>query len=448
MASAKTDNWHSKFGFIMAAVGSAVGLGNLWRFPAAAGENGGAAFILIYIVCVIVFGLPVLMAEYAVGRHGDRSSVSGIGYISKKYGLSPLWSIAGVIGAVTSLAIVSFYVIVSSWVFAYIPQAASGAFVGQDAAWAEANFQSILARPWHVAIFLAVFIFAMCAVVARGVSKGIEFVATVLMPAFFIMLLGLVVFGLWKGDAAKAASFILTPDFSKVSWDLVLSAVGQAFFSLGVGSCLMVTYGAYLKRDTDIASSSGLIATSDTLVALVAGFAIFPIVFGVGLSENSGPGLFFETMPIAFGQMGNIGIFLGVVFFTLALFAAFTSAISLFEVGVSWAEEWPGINRVMASFGLGSILFVTGLGYLFYGQWIDHIDLITGNVLLPLGGILIAIFAGWSMPKLELASELGNGLVFGAVRFALRYVIPPALSVILVMGIIGDWAKFQAIFGG
>lgn len=491
----KTEHWGSKFGFLMAAVGSSVGLGNLWRFPYTAGENGGSAFIIIYLLCVIFLGLPVLMAEYAVGRKGQRSAISGLRYIAETEGKSTAWTGLGWLGALASLAIFSFYIVVATWVFDYIPKGFSGDFasIGADAELLQASvgmaassiagqissvhldatcafvndagmitqisetaadgtetlraitpgdvsgckFGHTVSNKFEIIAYLAAFVALNVIVVARGIKGGIETAASILMPAFFIMLAGMVVFAMIVGDAGEAISFLLTPDFSKVSFQTILSAVGQAFFSIGVGSCLMVTYGAYLDRETSIPSSSRLVAGADTLVALIAGFAIFPIVFAFGLDPAGGGGLFFVTMPVAFGEMGGlVGALAAGVFFTLALFAAFTSSISLFEVGVSWLEDRPEISRAMGATLLGILMFALGVMYVFRGDLIDLVDFVTGSIMLPLGGLLIALFAGWVLSRESLASELGHGPMLAFARLMLRYIVPIALAVILIFGIV------------
>lgn len=491
----KTEHWGSKFGFIMAAVGSSVGLGNLWRFPFTAGENGGSAFIIIYLLCVVLLGLPVLMAEYAIGRKGQRSAMAGIRHIAETEGKSKLWPIMGWIGAAASLGIFSFYIVVATWVFDYIPRAFSGDFasLGGDAELIRASlgataasiadqissvklndtcafvnseglitqitdvredgtsylrdvntgdvsgckFGQTTSNKLEIIGFLAAFVALNVFIVARGVKGGIERAATILMPAFFVMLIGMVVFALVVGDAGRAFAFLLTPNFSAVSFDTILAAVGQAFFSIGVGSCLMITYGAYLERGTSIPGSSRLVVGADTIVALIAGFAIFPIVFGFGLDPAGGGGLFFITMPVAFGEMGAIGAIAGGVFFTLALFAAFTSSISLFEVGVSWLEDRPEISRPMGAVILGLVMFGLGVMYVYRGGLIDTVDFITGSILLPVGGMLVALFAGWVLSRDSLADELGEGAMLNFTRVMLRYIVPIALLVILVAGLIG-----------
>ena len=255
------------------------------------------------------------------------------------------------------------------------------------------------------------------------------------MPLFFVMLLGMVGFALVEGDAAAAASFILKPDFSQTGLATVLAAMGQAFFSVGVGLGLMMTYGAYLPRDTDIPNVSVTIALSNTLVALVAAFAVFPIVFAAGLSPAQGPELFFVTLPIAFGQMPG-GEMIGGLFFTLALFAAFTSSISLMEVAVSWLEEKQGVTRAGAAVGIGFAVFMIGAGYVFSTEYIAFMEFVTGSLMLPLGGLLIAVFAGWALSREMLVSELGDGRVMNVWRFMMRWVAPPLIALILVFGLI------------
>ena len=461
----KTDTWGSKFGFIMAAVGSSVGLGNFWRFPFTAGENGGAAFIIIYLACVVVFGLPVLMAEYALGRKSGQSAISGVGSLAAAEKKSSNWVAMGWIGSLAAFFILTFYVVISGWILAFIPQAFSGTFSGfvdeaarltaearaADPNAAEvtigalsgANFGETIGNTGGMLLALFVFVCANVFIVSRGVKGGIEKAATILMPAFFVLLIGIVVFALIVGDGARAASFLLSPDFSKVGFGTFLAAIGQAFFSIGVGSCLMITYGSYLSRDTSIPQSSVIVAGADTMVAIIAGFAIFPLVFAFGADVAAGPGLFFVSLPIAFGQM-PFGDMIGGAFFTLALFAALTSSISLMEVGVSWLEEREGVTRLGASIGVGFVLFMIGAGYIYSTSYIDFADFVTGQLMLPLGGILVCFFAGRVLSEKTMESEFGTGQVMKLWRFACRYVVPPVVTFILIFGTLdtaqnNDW---------
>lgn len=449
----KTDTWGSKFGFIMAAVGSSVGLGNFWRFPFTAGENGGGAFIFIYLLCVALFGLPILMAEYALGRKSGRSAIDGVKYLAAEEGKSKAWVVLGWVGSLAAFGILTFYMVISAWIVDFSLQAFSGHFAGfaDEAARQTAqalaldqqataigigdvsgeNFGNTLGNSTRMLGWLALFIALNTFVLARGVKGGLEKVATILMPVFFLLLIGVVAFALITGDAAAAANFLLKPDFSAVTFETYLAAVGQAFFSIGVGSCLMITYGAYLSHDTNIARSSVIVAGADTAVAMIAGFAIFPIVFAFGVDPTGGAGLFFVTLPIAFGQLPA---FVGGTFFILALFAAFTSSISLMEVGVSWLEDRNGLGRPKAAMIVGGLLFAIGALYIFNGDLIDIVDFLTGQIMLPLGGILVCFFAGWVLSKETMASEFENPAVMAVWSFACRFVVPPAVAFILIFG--------------
>ncbi len=431
IAHRKMDTWGSRFGFIMAAVGSSVGLGNFWRFPFTAGENGGGAFIIIYLVCVLLFGLPILMAEYALGRKSGRSAIDGVEYLARKDGRSSAWVIVGWVGSLAAFGILSFYMVISAWILDFIPQALTGSFAGFTAEQSSENFGATLSDKTSLVFWLALFIGVNTFILARGVKGGIERAATLLMPIFFLLLIGLVIFALRNGDAEKTAAFLLAPDFSKVTFETYLAAIGQAFFSIGVGSCLMITYGAYIARETNIPVSSAIVAGADTMVALIAGFAIFPIVFAFGLDPAGGAGLFFVSLPIAFGQMPAIA---GASFFILALFAALTSSISLMEVGVSWLEDRGKLGRTRAAMLVGLTLFACGIAYIFNGALIDIMDFITGQLMLPLGGILVAVFSAWILGRETLRSEFENPRMMALWRFACRYVVPPAVTFILVFG--------------
>ena len=429
----KTDTWGSRFGFIMAAVGSSVGLGNFWRFPYTAGENGGGAFILIYLACVALVGLPLIMAEYAMGRKSGMSAIEGVQSLARAEGKSQSWGVATWIGSLTAFFILTFYMVISVWLIAFVLQAPTGKFEGMTAASSGANFEATIGNTWYILGLLALFLAANVAVVGHGVKAGLERVATILMPAFFVMLLVVVGFAIKNGDTAAAASFIFEPKWADVSFKTFLSALGQAFFSIGVGVGLMMTYGAYLSSDTNIPRSSAIVVGADTTVALIAGFAIFPIVFAAGMDPAGGPGLFFVSMPVAFGAIPGGSLF-ATVFFALALFAAFTSSISLMEVGVSWFEERQGVTRMGAAMGIGFVLFMIGAAYVFSLEYLDFVDFMTEGLLLPLGGLLVAVFAGWIVSREMLTSELGEGNIMNIWRFLIRWFVPPFIAVILVFG--------------
>jgi NSS family neurotransmitter:Na+ symporter len=368
------------------------------------------------------------------------SAVEGVESLARAEGKSLNWGIVGWVGTLTASFILSFYVVISSWLIAFTLQALQGKFVGMNAEASGTNFEDVIgigahpmASKWYILFLLALFLATNVWIVGRGVKGGIERAATVLMPAFFIMLVVVVGFSLANGDAGAAAEFLLTPKWEDVGFNTFLEAIGQAFFSIGVGVGLMITYGAYLARDTHIPRASGIVAGSDTMVALIAGFAIFPIVFAAGLDPAGGPSLFFVSMPVAFGSIPG-GEIMAVIFFGLALFAAFTSSISLMEVSVSWLEERQGVTRFGASLGMGVILFVVGSAYVFSLDYLDFVDFLTGNLLLPLGGLLAVIFAGWILSRDMLESELGEGTIMNVWRFLMRWPVPVFLAFVLFFG--------------
>lgn len=446
----KTDTWGSRFGFIMAAVGSSVGLGNFWRFPYSAGENGGGAFIILYLFCVLLVGLPLLMAEYAIGRKSGMSAIEGVETLARNENRSGAWGIVGWVGTFTGFFILSFYLVISVWLIAFLMQAPTGAFTGMDAASSATNFtntigqgENALVRKWGILALLALLLAANVWVVGRGIKGGIERAAKILMPAFFLMLLLVVGYAVTQGDLARTTVFLFEPKWGDVSFKTFLSALGQAFFSIGIGVALMMTYGAYLSRDMNIPKSSAIVVTTDSLVALIAGFAVFPIVFMAGLDPAGGPGLFFVSMPVAFGSVPGGSMF-ATVFFALALFAAFTSSISLMEVAVSWLEERHGVTRFGASLGLGFVLWMIGAAHVFSLDYLDFLDFMTEGLLLPLGGLLVALFAGWAVRRETLTSELGDGLVMDAWRLLIRWFVPAFVAFVLVFGFLD---KIQDQYG-
>ncbi len=436
----KTDTWGSRFGFIMAAVGSSVGLGNFWRFPYTAGENGGGAFIVLYLFCVVLVGLPLLMAEYAVGRKSGRSAIEGVETLAEYEGKSRSWGVVGWIGSFTSFFILSFYLVISVWIIAFLLQAPTGHFSGMDAAASGENFMNTigqgdnaLARKWGILGLLALLLAANVWVVGRGVKGGIERAASILMPAFFLMLLAVVAYAVTQGDLGRTVAFLFEPKWEDVSFKTFLSALGQAFFSIGIGLALMMTYGAYLDRETNIPRSSVIVVSSDSLVALIAGFAVFPIVFMAGLDPAGGPGLFFVSMPVAFGAVPGGALF-ATVFFALALFAAFTSSISLMEVCVSWLEERHGVTRFGASLGIGFVMWMIGAAHVFSLDYLDFLDFMTEGLLLPLSGLMVALFAGWAVRRETLTSELGDGRLMDIWRLLIRWFVPAFVAFVLVFG--------------
>ncbi len=449
------ESWSSRTGFLLAAIGSAVGLGNIWRFPYIMGVGGGALFILIYVTAILVFILPLLMAELVIGRRGRQSAINSMRSVAVSEGHSPRWSLVGWLGVVIALMGLSFYSVVAGWTFAYVAKAAMGAFAGFDAASSRQTHEALLHDAVAVTIWHGLFMGLTIYIVARGIRDGLEKGVNWMMPLLFVLLVVLVIYAGVVGDFKAAVRFMFTPDFSKISGSVVLDAIGQAFFTLAVGVGAMMTYGAYLGKEVSIPRSALIIATADTLVALTAGLAIFPIVFAYGLQPAEGPGLIFVTLPIAFGQMPGGGFF-GTLFFILLAIAALTSAIALLEPGVSWLEEHKGWKRAHMAIALGGVVWLFGLASAFsFNIWADVrplaflavfkdrnifgiLEYLTANVLIPVSGMLVAIFAGWFMSRRATMEELGLGdsPAYRLWRVLLRFAAPAGVGAVFIYNLI------------
>nr|VFK30103.1 MAG: neurotransmitter:Na+ symporter, NSS family [Candidatus Kentron sp. MB] len=440
----RQEHWSSRLGFILAATGSAVGLGNIWKFPYVTGENGGGAFVLVYLLCIALIGLPIMMAEVLIGRRGQRSPIYSMRMVAKQEGVSSGWQVVGWSGVIAGFIILSFYSVIAGWSLAYILEAASGAFVGVDAAGIKDIFGTLLANPGRLLFWHTLFIGMTILVVAGGVRAGLERAVSVLMPTFFILMLVMVGYAaIATNTFGKGAAFLFWPDFSKLTGETILEAMGQAFFSLSLGMGVMLAYGSYLPKGVSIGRSVFAICVADTLVALIAGLAIFPLVFAYDLAPGAGPGLVFQTLPLALGQMGG-GVFFGALFFLLLVVAGWTSSISILEPTVQWMEERFGIKRMAAAVSAGIAAWVLGLVTVFsfnvWAEWkvwgktpFDLLDYLTANIMLPLGGLLFALFVGWKMARASSREELGveDGFGFKAWHFLLRYISP--VGIVLVM---------------
>lgn len=458
-ASAGSTQWSSRFAFIMAAVGSSVGLGNLWRFSAEAGSNGGGAFIIIYLACVVFIGIPVLMSEYMIGRAGNaNSAIRSVKDVANRSGISENWSVLGWTGMIASFLIVSFYCVVAAWVIMYIPKFLFGAFEGQTATEISAQFGEARGNIWgfsptRLGVMWAFTGFAALTtwLVARGVNEGIEWASKVLMPMFFGLLFLLSLYSLWNGfstdvvtasgektnGAAEALNFLFKPDWAAVNPEVATRALGQAFFSIGLGSAIMITYGSYLPKSINIPKSAIVVALTDTGVALIAGLAVFPIVFSHGLNVNAGAGLFFETLPIALhGAPG--GKFIGAGFFFLAIFAAVTSSISLLEPITAWVSERFDMARRKAALLMGLIMWVLGLGSIFIDGFMGILDgKLTAAIMLPLTGLLTVLFVGWRMKKSIVDEQMAGTSAWlrSLLFFLVRFVAPIFVFIVLILGI-------------
>jgi NSS family neurotransmitter:Na+ symporter len=434
--------WSSRLAFILAASGSAIGLGNIWKFPYLAGENGGGAFVLVYLLCAVAIGLPIMMAETMLGRRGKRNPVGTMAVLAEEAKASPHWRWIGWVGVVAGFLILSYYSVIAGWAMSYILKINSALFEHIDANGATRLFNDFKSSPeymliWHT-FFMAVTIF----VVRKGVSSGLERLSRYMMPALFIMLVLLDFYAMGSGGFGKGFAFLFNPDFSKLTGGGVLVALGQAFFSLGLGMGSIMVYGSYLPNDISIARSSAFVVIADTAVALLAGLAIFPLVFANGLTPGMGPGLIFETLPIAFGQMPGGWLF-GMVFFTLVFFAAITSAVALIEPAVAFLTE--KVGREMACLYSGGICWVLGLGTAFsFNIWADVklfgknifelVDMLTAEIMLPVGGVLIACFAGWVMKREHSEAELAleDPKHYQWWRILVRYVAPIGIGLVFL----------------
>jgi len=446
MAQASGKTWSSGFTFILAAVGAAVGLGNIWKFPYVVGVSGGGAFVLVYLGCVLFIAIPILITELWIGRAGGNSPPIAMANVARQTGLSPRrWSLVGYMAMMVGYLIATYYSVIAGWTLAYIFKAGGG-FGDAEPAAVAAQFDGLLADPVTLTIWHTVFMAIALLIVGRGLKNGIERVVTILMPALFAMLLLMIGYAAVEGDFAQAISFLFSTDFSKIDGATVLVAIGQAFFSISVAMGLLMTYGSYVPKSVSLTKSALIIAGADTGVALLAGLMIFPLVFGNNLDPGEGPGLIFQTLPAAFAGMPGGAVF-GVIFFVLLAFAAVTSIIALIEPIVRFAEDKWQMKRRNGLLVFGGLAWAIGLLTVFsfniwadvapLGQFkvfegktpFDLIDYFTANLMMPLGGILMALFVGWRIKPEVLSSDLSfsNKTLFGIWLWMIRVVVPLAI---------------------
>jgi len=419
----------------MAAIGSAVGLGNLWRFPFQAGQHGGSAFVIIYLVCVMVVAYPILIAELAIGRHKGLSAVGSTRQLALDVGKSRNWAVIGWIGVTASFIILTTYSIIAGQVLAYSVMSVAGEFT-QYASSDAAQTLSLYASPADALMWHTLFMLITILIVSAGLHGGIERVVTVLMPIFFIMLAGLCVYALTTGAARDAIKYLFAPDFSALTPTIILAALGQAFFSIGIGAAIMITYGSFLPKEEHIGGSAAIIAGSDTLVAVVAGLMIFPIVFAHGLDPAAGSGLIFDALPAVFAGM-PAGSLMGGLFFFLAFIAALTTSISiLITVSAVVVEEF-GLTRIQSAFAVGALVWAVGAATVMVSGLSGWLEFISASVLLPFCGLLVAALAGWVVPRNIMRDELSrtSDALFKFWRVLIRYIATIAIALILLLGI-------------
>lgn len=437
-------NFGSKIGAILASAGSAVGLGNIWRFPTECGSNGGAAFILIYLACVFLLAMPVMISEFVIGRSSRSNAVGSYRVLAP----GKPWVVSGFMGVIAGFLVLSYYSVVAGWTLDYTYEAFSGDLM-QHSDFANV-FQGFVASPWRPVIFLFLFLMLTHVVVATGVEKGIERYSKIMMPLLLFIILILIGFSLSMPNALEGITFLLKPDFSKVTKEVVLSAMGQAFFTLSVGIGTLSTYASYFSKDTRLVPSAMGVCAIDTLVAICAGFIIFPAVFSVGVDADSGPGLVFITLPYvfqeAFADIPIFQYFFSCLFYVLLLLAALTSSISMHEISTAYIHETFHLSRSKAATIVTLICFLLGIACsLSFGLWKDVtlaglgffelFDFITAKFLMPLGGLLICTFVGWDMNKRLVANELDSKFT-PLLMILFSWVAPIGIGIIFICGLI------------
>lgn len=447
MEQSSRGTWSSRVGFVLAAAGSAIGLGNIWRYPYVTGQNGGAAFVLLYLLCVLVIALPVLIAELSLGR---RTTLNPVGAI-KKISSSRLWPGVGYLGVMTGVGILSFYLVVAGWTIGYLFKTAFHT---------SGTFAEFIHNPTTEIGYFTVFLLLTTFVVLGGVEKGIERWSKILMPLLFLILVGLMVFSLTLEGAGKGVEFYLKPDFSKITGSTILAALGQAFFSLSLGMGTMITYGSYLSKNESIPHSATAVAISDTTIAFLAGLVIFPALFSAGMDPAAGPGLVFNVLPTIFEKLPG-GTFVGVFFFLLLIIAALTSTVSLLEVPVAFLVDQKKWTRKKAVWVIAALTFVVGLpSALSQGTveflstltlphpnptqpplatgFLDIMNFLFGSFSLTFGGLLICIFVGWVWGAHNGAEELNIGAspsarwYIGLWQILIRFVSPVIILLVLL----------------
>ncbi len=440
------DSFGSKFGIIAAAAGSAVGLGNIWKFPYVAGQNGGGAFLIVYLLFIVAIGLPLMLSEFSIGRRAQRNAIGSF----KKLAPGKPWYLVGVMGLAAAFLILSFYSAVAGWTMEYVSKSVVNAFAGKDEAQLNIMFGDFITGTWRPLLWQLIFMALTAWIVASGIKDGIEKYTKVLMPLLVIMIIVLCIRSLTLPGAGEGLAFLFKPDFPSLTADAILSALGQAFFSLSLGMGTLITYGSYIGKNDNLPGTVLQVSAADTIIAIMAGVAIFPAVFAFGIDPAEGPGLVFITLPNIFQQMPG-GYFFALMFFILLSVAALTSSISLLEVVVAYFTEELNLTRIKATI-LGAVM-ISVLGVfctlsfgvmsevkIFGMVFFDLMDFTSSNLLLPLGGFFIVIFVGWylgpelSHREISNAGELKLGY-FPVFMFLVKFVAPFAITLVFIYGL-------------
>ena len=448
--------WSSRIGFVLAAAGSAIGLGNIWKFPFEVGNHGGAAFVVVYLFFCFVLCFPVMVTEIAIGRKTNKNPVGAYKALGYKN-----WSIVGILGVLCGVIILSFYNVVAGWAFGYFLEMIIGNFAIGD------QFGAFVSDWFQVGIFSAIFMGTTAFIVARGVSAGIERAAKILMPSLLVIMLFLVIYAFTLPNAMEGLKFYLVPDFSKISLKVMYSALGQAFFSLSLGMGALITYGSYLSSRENIVSSAALITLADVGIALIAGLMMFPLVFSQGIEPTGGAGLIFVTLPGVFQSLGPVlGVVIGSLFFLLLSFAALTSTVSLLEVPVSYAVDELGMKRKMAVWSIAGLIFVIGIPSLlangashFWSKFIElpgvgmtdfmtFIGYLANDSFLPLGGFLVSVFAAYVWKKNKLHEQIAIGQDHYAGSFVSKFIdVTVSIIAPIILGILFVLTVLNRFFG-
>jgi len=452
--STNNERWSGRLAFILASIGAAVGLGNIWKFPYTLGSSGGSAFVLVYVIAILLVATPIMLAEMVIGRRARKSAPSALKTLAVERGNSPHWQYLGWMGLFALFLVLSFYSVIAGWTAAYLVKSSTGTLAGLTPSEVEANFGNFLHDPgqmifWHF-LFTALTVF----IVSKGVRIGLEKLVRILMPALLLTLVALVINSAIVGDFSATLDFLFTADVSKLAPAVVLAAVGQAFFSVNVGIGSVLTYSAYLPKDVNLFRSAIIVSLGDTTVAILAGLAIFPIVFANNLDPAGGPGLIFVTLSTAFAQMPG-GAIIGTAFFAMIIFAALTSSISMLETMTARIYEIRGMTRTKSAALIGTATFLAGLITVFsFSTWentyplgqfatfagktpFDLIDYLVTNIMMPLGGMLYALFAGWWLAKETCIEEIGigDGAMFKLWLLLVRVVAPLAVAAVFVFNL-------------
>lgn len=438
----RSEYWSSRAGFIFAAMGSAIGLGSIWKFPYEVGTNGGGGFVFFYLLGLLLIVFPLMLVEFAIGRRGRSNAVTSIAAVALESGGSRVWATAGILGIVAAVLILSFYSVIGGWALAYVVDTIRHGLAADAANLVQARYDTLLASPVRMTIYHTIFMVITAVIVARGIAGGIESASLYLMPVLIVLMVTLTVYSTSQGDAVAALRFLFTVDLHRLSPKVALEALGLGFFSIGVGLAILITYAAYARPEFDLRTVAIVTVLSDTAISLLAGLAVFPVVFAERLDPSSGPGLMFVTLPLAFARI-PLGTSAAIAFFVLLSIAALASAMSLLEMPVALAQRWLGWSRPNATLAAASACWVLGLAsVLSFNAWsswyplarlpglgtstaFECLDQVASNVLLPLAAFGLAIFGGWVVQARLLAEELRLGATAGRVlSIALRYVAP------------------------